>query len=146
VRCNKEKKWSIFTSAIIKNYQMVVVLSQPIQRGTIVTRQHLATEKREVSNLREDVVTEIEQIENKQATHQLATGTILSLRNFVEPKLIKRGDKVVISSSKPDFSIRMSGTAMADGIKGQRIGVKNQTSGRIVNAIVIDAGLVAVDN
>lgn len=145
VRCNREKKWSIFTSAIIKNYQMVVVLSQSIQRGAIVTRQHLAIEKREVSNLREDFVTQIEQIENKQATHQLAIGTVLSLRNFVEPKLIKRGDKVIISSTKPDFSIRMSGIAMADGSKGQRISVKNQSSGRIVNAIVIDAGLVAVD-
>lgn len=146
VRCNTGKRWSIFTSAIIKNYQMVVVLSEPIQRGTIVTRQHLAIEKREVSNLREDFATQIEQIENKQATHQLATGTILSLRNFVEPKLIKRGDKIVISSTKPDFSIRMSGIAMADGSKGQRINVKNQSSGRLVNAIVIDAGSVAVDN
>jgi flagella basal body P-ring formation protein FlgA len=145
VRCNTEKKWSIFTSAIIKTYQMVVVLSQPIQRGEIFTRQHLAIEKREVSNLREDFVTQIEQIENKQATRQLNTGTILSLRTLVEPKLIKRGDKVVISTTKPDFSIRMSGVAMMDGAKGQLIKVKNQNSGRIINATVIEPGLVSVN-
>jgi flagella basal body P-ring formation protein FlgA len=145
VRCNTEKKWSIFTSAIIKIYQMVVVLSQPIQRGEIVTRQHLAIEKREVSNLREDFVTQIEQIENKQVTRQLGTGTILSLRNIVEPKLIKRGDKVVITTAKADLSIRMSGVAMMDGIKGQLISVKNQNSGRIINATVIEPGLVAVN-
>ncbi|MCK9397569.1 MAG: flagellar basal body P-ring formation protein FlgA [Methylobacter sp.] len=144
VRCNTEKKWSIFTSAVIKTYQVVVVLSQTVQRGAIVTRQHLAIEKREVSNLREDFVTEIEQVENKQATRQLDAGTIISLRSLVEPKLIKRGDKVVITTTKPDFSIRMSGVAMTDGIKGQLISVKNQTSGRIINATVVEPGLVAV--
>jgi len=145
VRCNTEKKWSIFTSVIIKTYQMVVVLSQPIQRGEIVTRQHLNIEKREVSNLREDFVTQMEQIENKQATRQLDAGTILSLRNFVEPKIIKRGDQVAITTAKADFSIRMSGTAMMDGTKGQLISVKNQSSGRIVNATVIEPGLVSVN-
>ncbi|MGZ5576615.1 MAG: flagellar basal body P-ring formation chaperone FlgA [Methylobacter sp.] len=145
VRCNIEKKWSIFTSVIVKTYQMVVVLSQPIQRGEIFTRQHLAIEKREVSNLREDFATQLEQIENKQATRQLNTGTILSLRNLVEPKLIKRGDKVVISTTKPDFSIRMSGVAMMDGTKGELIKVKNQNSGRVINATVIEPGLVSVN-
>lgn len=145
VRCNTEKKWSIFTSIIVKTYQMVVVLSQPIQRGEILTRQHIAIEKREVTNLREDFVTQIEKIENKQALRQLNTGTILSLRNFAEPKLIKRGDKVVISATRPDFSIRMSGVAMMDGVKGQVINVKNQNSGRVISATVIEPGLVSVN-
>jgi len=145
VRCNAEKKWSIFTSVIIKTYQMVVVLSQPVQRGEIITRQHLAIEKREVSTLRENFVTQLEQIENKQAMRQLSTGTILSLRYIVEPKLIKRGDKVVISTTKPDFSIRMSGIAMMDGTKEQLISVKNQNSGRLINATVIEPGLVSVN-
>ncbi len=145
VRCNAGRKWSIFTSAIIKTYQMVAVLAQPIQRGEIITRQHLAIEKKDVSNLREDFVTQIEQAVNKQVTRQLNTGTILSLSNLVEPKLIKRGDKVVISTTKSDFSIRMSGVAMMDGTKGQLITVKNQNSGRIINATVVEPGLVSVN-
>jgi flagella basal body P-ring formation protein FlgA len=145
VRCNVEKKWSIFTSAIIKIYQMVVVLSQPIQRGEIFTRQHLVIEKREVSNLRDDFVTQIEQIENKQATRQINTGAIISPKNLAEPKMVKRGDKVVISTAKPEFSIRMNGIAMMDGTKGQLITVKNQNSGRIINATVIEPGLVSVN-
>jgi flagella basal body P-ring formation protein FlgA len=145
VRCNAEKKWSISTSAIIKTYQMVAVLSQPLQRGEIITRQHLSIEKRDVSNLREDFVTQIEQAENKQVTRQLNSGTILSLNNLAEPKLIKRGDKVVISTTKSEFSIRMSGVAMMDGAKGQLIQVKNQNSGRIISATVVEPGLVAVN-
>ncbi|MFI3186773.1 MAG: flagellar basal body P-ring formation chaperone FlgA [Methylococcaceae bacterium] len=145
VRCNVEKKWTIFTSAIIKTYQIIVVLSKPVQRGEIIIRQDLALEKRETSNLREDFVTELEQVENKQATRQLNAGSIISLKNLVEPKLIKRGDKIVISSTQADFSIRMSGVAMMDGTKGQLIRVKNQNSGRVINATVIEPGLVSVN-
>jgi flagella basal body P-ring formation protein FlgA len=146
VRCNNtDKKWSIFTSAIIKTFQNVIVLSQPIQRGEIITRAHLVIERRETSNLRDDFVTQPEQVEGKQVVRQLSEGSILSLKNLVEPKLIKRGDKVIISSTKPEFSIKMSGVAMMDGAKGQLIKVKNQNSGRIINATVIEPGLVTVN-
>lgn len=145
VRCNTGNKWSVFTSAVIKVYQTVIVLSQPIQRGETLTQQHISIERRDVSNLREDFVTQAEQIENKQAVRPLNAGTILSMRNFVEPKLIKRGDKVVISAGKSDFTIRMNGVAMMDGTKGQLVRIKNQNSGRIINATVVEPGLVFVN-
>lgn len=145
VRCNTEKKWSIFTSANIKVYQMVVVLSRPIQRGETITRQHFSIERRDVSSLREDFVTQAEQIENKQAVRPLNAGDIPSARHFADPRLIKRGDKVIISAGKSDFTIRMNGIAMTDGTKGQLISVKNQNSGRIINATVVEAGLVFVN-
>ena len=147
VRCNRDNKWTIYTSVIIKTYQLVVVLTIPVQRGEIITQQHLAFERREVSNLRENFATQIEQVVNKQATRQLEAGTVISLMNHLaEPKIIKRGDKVVISSSNTNFSIKMSGIAMMDGTKGQLIKVKNQNSGRIINATVVEPGLVVVNN
>lgn len=38
----------------------------------------------------------------------------------------------------------MNGVAMMDGIKGQSIRIKNENSGRIINATVIEPGLVSV--
>ena len=145
VRCNAGQKWSIFTSTLIKAYQAIVVLAQPIQRGGILTRQHLTLERRDVSNLREDFITQIEYAENKQVSRQLAMGTVLSPKNLVEPKLVKRKDAVVISTTSAGVSIKMKGIAMMDGTRGQRISVKNQNSGRIINATVIEPGLVSVD-
>jgi flagellar basal body P-ring formation protein FlgA len=145
VRCDAEKKWSIFITAIIQVYETVVVLAQPVQRGEIITLQHLATEKRDVSKLRGNFITLTEQIENKQAARYLSAGTILGLNSFVEPKAIKRGDKIIISARQPDFTIRVEGVAMMDGIKGQRIRVKNENSGRIINATVMESGVVVVE-
>jgi flagella basal body P-ring formation protein FlgA len=144
VRCNAEKKWSIFTSVVIKVYENVIVLTRPVQRGDIITGQHLVIEKRDVSKLRGDFITQAEQVENKQAARQMPEGAILGLRSFIEPRLIKRGDKIIISTMQPAFSIRMNGSAMMDGTKGQLIRVKNENSGRIISATVIEAGLVSV--
>ncbi|MGZ8163304.1 MAG: flagellar basal body P-ring formation chaperone FlgA [Methylobacter sp.] len=144
VRCNGVKKWSIFTSAVIKIYETVIVLSRPVQRGEIITRQHLAIEKRDVSKLRGDFVTQVEQVENKQAARYTQAGAILGLRSFIEPRLIKRRDKIIISAIRPAFTIRMNGIAMMDGTKGQLIRIKNENSGRIINATVIEPGLVSV--
>jgi len=144
IRCNAEKKWSIFTSAIIKVYETVIVLSQPVQRGEIITRQHFSIEKRNVSKLRGDFITQVEQVENKEAARYIQAGAILSLRSFIDSRVIKRGDKIVISAMQPAFAIRMNGVAMMDGTKGQRIRIKNENSGRIINATVIEPGLVSV--
>jgi len=144
VRCNAEKKWSIFTSAVIRVYENVIVLSRPVQRGDIITGQHIAIEKRDVSKLRGDFITEAKQVENKQAARQMEAGDVLGFKNFIEPLLVKRGDKIIITTMQPAFAIRMNGVAMMDGTKGQHIRVKNESSGRIISATVIEAGLVSV--
>lgn len=58
--------------------------------------------------------------------------------------MVKRKDKVTISSAQPGFAIQMSGIAMTDGVKGQLIKVKNENSGRIISATVIEPGQVLV--
>jgi flagellar basal body P-ring formation protein FlgA len=144
VRCDAEKKWSLFVSAIIKVYEHVIVLTRAVQRGELITGQYLAVEKRDVSKCRGDFLTQPGQVENKQAARNLPAGTILGARSVVEPPMVKRKDKITISSAQPGFAIQMSGIAMMDGVKGQLIRVKNENSGRIIGATVIEPGLVLV--
>lgn len=144
VRCAMEKKWSIFVSALIKVYADVLVLSQPLQRGDIITRDKFFSEHQEVTKLRGDFFIEPASVENKQAARPLAVGTVLGARNVSEPLQIKKGDRVMIRSQQSGLAITMGGVAMMDGVKGQRIRVKNQNSGRIINATVEEAGWVSV--
>jgi flagella basal body P-ring formation protein FlgA len=145
VRCNSGNKWAIFVSAVIKFYQEVPVLTQSVHRGDIITRQHFTFEKREITRLNEGVATQPEQLENKQATRFLPAGVILSPRNVAEPMLIKRGEKIVISSGQTGFNVRMNGLAMMDGSKGQKIRIKNESSGRVISGVVVEPGVVSVD-
>lgn len=144
IRCSGDKKWSVFVSAIIKIYENVIVLTQPVQRGEMITEQHLTFERKEVSGSRGDFVTRLEQVSNKEAARNMPTGYILGLKSVVEPPLVKRKDKIIISAGQGDFSIKMSGTALMDGALGQVIKVKNDSSGRVISGTVVEAGMVLV--
>jgi flagella basal body P-ring formation protein FlgA len=145
IRCNSGNKWSIFVSAVIKFYREVPVLTQPVHRGDIITRQHFTFERKEITRLNEEFATRPEQLENKQATRFLPAGVILSSRTVAEPMLIKRGEKIVISSGQNGFNVRMNGLAMMDGSKGQKIRIKNESSGRVISGVVVESGIVSVD-
>ena len=144
VRCDMNKRWSIFVSAQVKVYDNVLTLAKPLQRGELITQTALASERREVSKLRDDYFSDLRQVVNKQATRALAVGTVLNLHNVSEPLQVKKGDRVVIRNQCAGLAITMGGEAMMDGVKGQRIRVKNLNSGRIINATVEEPGLVSV--
>ena len=127
VRCDKGAKWSIFTSAMVKIFDQVFILTQPIQLGEMLSPQHLTLEKRDVSNLRGDFVTRIEQLENKKSTRYLPKGSIISLKYFVEPFLVKRGERVTISAIKSTFNIDMKGI----DDKASKLGAASLPAGKV---------------
>lgn len=145
VSCKGKQSWNIFHTATIRAYENIVILKKAVQRGDIITKQHLMLQNREISKLRNNFFTDKNQIINKQARKNFSSGKILTAKNLTEANLIKRGQKITIESTSPGFEIQMSGHAMQNGIKGQRIAVKNENSQRIIQATVIKPGLVNVN-
>ncbi|MEI7839497.1 MAG: flagellar basal body P-ring formation chaperone FlgA [Methylococcaceae bacterium] len=143
VRCNGAKKWAIFVSATITPFENVVILTQPLQHGDTVTNQAILARK-DVSQLHNNYLTQLSQIMNKQVLRNLPVGTIVTAKDLVEPKLVKRGDRVLITSNQAGITIKMNGVAESDGSKGQTIRVKNQNSARIINAVIVEMGVVRV--
>ena len=74
----------------------------------------------------------------------LAAGKPFDAR-FLKPRLlVKRGQEVVLLANTSSLSVRMSGKALADGAKGDLIKVRNTSSQRIVEGIVLENGIVVV--
>jgi flagella basal body P-ring formation protein FlgA len=144
VKCNGDKKWTIYSSVNISIYKEVIVLTQPVRRGDIFSNSLFHQEKREISTLRSGFFTTPNPIINKQATRNLSAGTVITQTNFVEAKLIQRGEKVYITTNSPNLAISMAGIAMMDGVKGQNIRVKNLKTQQIVLGTVIKPGQVTV--
>lgn len=144
IKCLKNKRWKIYTSVVINIYKEVLVLSQPLNRGEILTQDNLKFEKRNISSLRSGYLTDKQMIVNMQAIRNLREGKVLNKSNFIKPRLVKRGDKVHIKVSSPNLDISMAGISLMNGIKGQSIRVKNITSQQIVQATVVQSGVVEV--
>jgi flagellar basal body P-ring formation protein FlgA len=144
IKCVGDKKWTIYTSAMIKAFQNVLVLTQPVRRGEVITSHHISLQKINLTKLRRGFWIDPSKVINKMARRHLAAGTVINSNLISEPHLVKKGEKVTIQAASPRFHIRMSGVALMDGIKGQRIKVKNIKSKRVVQATVRQAGEVYV--
>lgn len=144
VRCNGDRNWAIFSTVVIKAFQQVLVSSKPIQRNEPIRAEHLTLEKRDVGSLQQGFLSDPEDAVNKQASRNIAAGTVLNRNHYAELTLIKRGEQISIQSGRGGLLISAPGIALMNGAKGQQIRVKNASSQRIVQAVVTDAGVVSV--
>lgn len=144
VRCPGLKPWSLFVSAQVKVFQDVVVLTQSVKRGEILTANQVQLMRMDTSSLKSAVIHDLNAAIDKQAAHNLSQDAILSDHDITQAVIIKRGENVAITSGNPNLSIQMQGTALMDGIQGQSIRVKNTASGRVIFATVTKVGVVAV--
>jgi flagella basal body P-ring formation protein FlgA len=145
VRCTGGQNWMIYNQVAVKLYKDVLVLTKPLRRNEIITAEAISHETREVSALQQGYLLEPADIINKQATRNLAIGSVLIPSSYADLTLVKRGERVNIQLGKAGMSISSAGTALMNGAKGERISVKNISSQRVIQAVVIDAGLVSVN-
>lgn len=145
IQCEGEHRWSVFLSAVLKIFANVLVLTQPVSRGTTLTEELVTVERREVSRFRENYFTDFTPLRDKQTNKTLIAGTMLTLNMLSPAIIIKKGDRVMIKSANPNFAITMTGEALSDAHKGQLLRVKNLSSGRIISATAAESGVVLVN-
>jgi len=71
-------------------------------------------------------------------------GTPLTPNLFAVPDLVIRDEYVKIQSASTALQVEADGTALSNGTEGQIIAVKNNTSGKIVHALVVGRSIVRV--
>ncbi len=79
-----------------------------------------------------------------QATRPILAGRPLTTDSIVPFTVIKLGDPVRIEAQNGRIKIMVDGEARGNGRIGDRISVKNRQSGVIMQAIVVDQGIVKV--
>lgn len=144
IRCPGANNWTIYSTVAVKSFEAVLVLTKQLSRNDRIGLEHFTTETRDTSTLQPGYLTDPNDIINKQATRFIPVGSVLYRSHYSEPTLVKRGERVSIQSGKPGLLITSTGVAMTDGIKGQQISVKNVSSQRVIQATVVNLGLVSV--
>lgn len=144
IRCKGEQSWTIYTSALVKLFKEVVILSQTLGRETEILPHHLTLKKVDISTLRTGYLLSPKQAVGKKLKRLQQAGSVVNQRQLVTPFLVKKGRMVTIIAATKKLSIRMSGKALSNGAKGDRIKIKNIKSGKIIEAKVIADGLVKI--
>jgi len=146
VRCSGSKPWKIYVPVKIALMESVVISRQPLVRGHTLRADDIMLSEVDVSSVHKAYFTRIEDVIGLRSKRAIASGKTLHAGLLQRAKWVKRGNQVEIVAIIDGLQVRMMGKAMADGARGERIKVKNLTSGRVITGTVAGTGVIHVFN
>lgn len=117
----------------------VLVVTQGVASGQPVTDDQFQLQRRDISQT-PDALSTLEP--GFAARTTLRPGQLLQKRLLAAAVVVKRGDAVRIQASRGGVSVEGAGEALDSGSRQGLIRVRNNASGRVIQARVLDAGLV----
>ncbi len=141
--CDDQRQWSIFVPVDVQRWRHVVTTRHAIARNTRLAASDLQLSEKPVERLGRDSFDTLTQAIGMQARRALQAGQVLNSHHIERPKVVKRGDSVMISAEANGISARMPGVALADGRRDEQIRVRNTHSKRIIKARVAGPGEVS---
>lgn len=136
------KGWPIKVSSEMKVFLPVVVSTAVITRGENITAKHIKLEETDISRNNRGFYNNTKQILGMSAKRRVRPNQILTPDLIDAPQLIKRGEKIKIIANRDGISASMPGEALEKGGEGEVIKVKNLSSGKTIEAKVVEAGVV----
>lgn len=142
VRCADANGWDLAVTVKPDIYLPVMVADNTLERGQVISADSLAVRKINISNARGDYVTQPDDIIGMTVKRRIRDRQPIMLNQLESPLLVERGQRVLMIAEQNGVEARTMGEAVKKGRKGEIIKVKNESSGRIVSAIVADIGVV----
>ncbi|WP_053062419.1 flagellar basal body P-ring formation chaperone FlgA [Photobacterium aquae] len=140
--CHQPKYWKTRVRADVDVFLPLVTLRRNVDREQVLSSKHLILRRTSLKSLRLGYFTAIAKVSGKLSKRKLSAGTVLTPRMIELPTLIRRDDMVTIRAKRDSFTASMKGVALEDGQKGERIRVRNQSSGKTITATVKSANIV----
>lgn len=140
VDCQDHAPWARHVPATVRIYKEIVVSARSLARGTVLSQHDLVLQEHDVSVIRGAVIADMDQATGLALRRAINAGNALSLDMLAAPILVARGDTVVLTAERGGIAIRQQGTALQDGEAGKQIQVRNNSSSRVVQAVVTGPG------
>ncbi len=144
VRCDGEKPWKLFVPVEVKLPGTVVVAARALERGKILESTDLVLERVNLAGQHRGYFESPARLIGKKLKRSVTRSTVLAPRMLTRDKIVRRGADVMILAGGDRFSVRMRGKALSDGGRGDRVEVRNLSSGRKISATVVESGVVSV--
>ncbi|QHS11066.1 flagellar basal body P-ring formation chaperone FlgA [Sinimarinibacterium sp. NLF-5-8] len=141
VRC-PTPAWSLYVSLKVRDPRPVVVINRSGARGQVLDASMLTLQERDVAQLSFGYFDRIEAALGLALRRPINAGSVLTPNDAEPARIIRRGQSVTITGRSSGIEVRAGGTAMSDGARGQRIRVRNDSSKRIIEAVVVGQGQV----
>lgn len=133
---------TLTATAEIALYADVAIAANDIAANKQVGEKDVRIERTRLERSPSSYIRDIAAFKAVQAVRPITAGRPIMADSIVAAMVIKLGDPVRIEARSGRIQIFVNGEARANGRIGERISVKNKDSGAILQAIVVDQGLV----
>ncbi len=145
VRCLGPATWLIYVPTRVKLYRHIVVAARALPRKTVVREHDVKLLRRDVAGLTAGYLEDVSAAVGRVVKRPLTVGAILEPGALDNQRLVRRGEKVTIVARIGGLTVQMSGKALMGGAAGERVRVKNLSSGKVVEGTVSASGVVRVN-
>jgi flagella basal body P-ring formation protein FlgA len=114
-----------------------------LARNSIITRDDLVMTSQPLGS-QNGILYDPEQIVGMELTRQLNAGSPIKANYLRPPKVVKRGQQVVLVAGSGGLNVRMKGKANGDAAVGERVRVTNTSSGQQLEGIVNQDGSISI--
>ena len=134
--------WYLFMHASVMVIQEVVVSSDNLSPGTLLSSRNLEVIEIDKNRLRGSTFSSIEQIVGARIKRRTRSGNIIDDRMLC---FVCKGDRVTIAAISAGLSIKVYGVAEEDGVLGDTIQVRNLSSDKLVFAKIASTSQVEIN-
>jgi flagella basal body P-ring formation protein FlgA len=145
VRCEGSKPWKIFVRASVTAEQAMPVLVRALPRNSLIGKDDVVLANFPVPHTGGTYVEKLEYVVGMQLRRDAPANAPIRVNQLETPKVVTRGQRVVVLNQQGGLLIRMTGIAMQDGAEGERIWVKNASSNKQVDGLVNPDGTIQVN-
>jgi flagella basal body P-ring formation protein FlgA len=128
----------------IRKFANVLVATDRISRLGELSEESILIERKEITDLREQPLTEIKSLSGQRARRNLAKGIILTTGDIEPLPAVKSHRDIHLIYVSGLCRVTSKGETLQDGQIGEFIKVRNKSSGKIVLARVVDETTAAV--
>jgi flagella basal body P-ring formation protein FlgA len=142
LRCTAPGGWTLRVPVRLELYRQVLVTVRPLLRGDGLGAADVRGEERDIARLGYGYLDQLEQAAGRSLARPLPAGSVLTPAMFSSRQLVRPGDNVQLLAHTGGIEVRAGGVALGGGDTGARLRVRNGSSGRVVDAVVLAAGQV----
>lgn len=152
VECDGPKPWRVHVQSSVTLEGEVWVLSRSVQRGELLDRDVLARQSVKLGANNAAFtslgapIADLTPWIGYSFSQRVRAGKVLNERMLKPANVVKKGEPVLIRIESAGLKLQTKGVALKDAAVGKSIQVKNSMSGKVIDAVVVGKGVVAVLN
>lgn len=144
VSCNRPSPWRVQVRGTVSAVAELPVLALPINRGDVIGSGDIELRQQRITRDLVGYLTKAQDIVGKEARKNLSVGSKLRTSDLISPQIIDRGQTVALIAQSAGLVVNMQGKALSNGAAGDRLLVKNLSSGRRIEGLVQRNGTVLI--